>query len=484
MANSTLDADFLDCLVQAATRDFAVPGAALAIVRGGDEPLFASAGVKTLGSGEKVGPETHFGIGSITKGVAAAALALLVDEGKVRWDDLVRAHVPWFRLRDPLADAQVTVRDLLCHRTGLARHELLWYKSPWNRAEVIRHIGLLEPDFPIRSRYSYQNVMYGVVGEVIAAVSGGPWEHFVKSRLFDPLGMTNATYEIAGIAQAADRACPHEAKNGVMRAVPFVSYDNIGAAGTINASVREMIRWVQFQLGDGEFLGKRLVSAANMRETHTPQIVVPSDEDTSALYPETMQESYGLGWRIWDYRGHFVVSHGGQTDGFTAQIALLPREQIGLIILSNLSPTSLPQALRNSLLDSLLGLAPRDWNSAYREQSKKWEENQRAEEAKRLPERALDTNPTRELAAYAGEYEDAAYGVVTIANREDGALALQWSHWTCALQHWHYDTFATPADDSAIEKQPATFTLNSAGEPSALRFLEREFTRRQAKVTH
>lgn len=479
MTNETLDISPLDALLRGALKDFAAPGAAVGIVRQDEEPVFLCSGVKALGGADLVGPDSQFGIGSITKGVAAAALALLVDEGKVKWDDLAREQVPWFRLADPLADGQVTIRDLLCHRTGLARHEMLWYQAPWDRKEVIRRIGLVAPDAPIRSRYSYQNIMYAVMGEAIAAASGRSWESFVKARLFDPLGMTKASFEIAGIATSRDRADPHEKKHGQIAQIPFVSYDNIGAAGTINASVREMIRWARFQLGEGEVDGKRLVSVANLRETHTPQIVAPLDDDTRALYPETMQESYGLGWRIWDYRGHFALTHGGETDGFTAQIALLAREGIGLVILSNLSPTCLPQALRNSLIDALLGLPPRDWNRVYLAQAEKWESRQLAEAPKRIPPRRPDTKPSRELAAYAGDYEDPAYGSLQIALVGE-SLTLQWSRWACALAHWHFDVFITPDDGTTLEKHTVAFTLDAAAEPCAVRFLEREFRRKIA----
>lgn len=475
MTDIAIDTDALQPLLPAALQASGVPGVAVAVVRA-DEAFFLSGGVKALGGEDPVTSDTLFGIGSVTKGVTTVALALLVDEGKMRWDDPVRAYVPSFRLQDPLADAQVTLRDLVCHRTGLSRHELLWYGAPWGRAEVIRRIGLVAPSTPFRSRYEYQNIMYLIAGEAVAQAAGCSWEEFVKTRLFDPLGMTGANFDIDAAQAAPNVATPHEKKTGVYQPVPWVSYDNIAPGGAINASARDMSRWVHFHLAEGAFQGQRLVSDANLRETHTPQMVVRLDDGTRSLYPETMQMSYGLGWSVWDYRGRLVVSHGGETDGFTAQVALLPRERLGVVILSNASPTWLPQALRNSLFDALLGPpAPvKDWNALFRTQAEQGEAKQRADEETRLQKRHPGTTSSRELAAYAGAYEDPAYGTARVA-LENGALSVQWSSWTSRLEHVHYDTFTTAADGSPLEKRPAAFVLDADGNVAALRFLDRDF---------
>ncbi len=475
MTGPALDPGVLEALLQAALRDSGVPGAAVAVVRG-EDTLLCGGGVKALGGEEPVTPDTVFGIGSLTKAVTTAAMALLVEEGRMRWDDPVRAHLPSFRLQDPVADALVTLRDLVCHRTGLDRHELLWYGASWGRDEVLRRIGLVAPAAPFRARYEYQNIMYLAAGEAVARAAGVPWEEFVQQRLFGPLGMTGASFTVDGAQAAPDHATPHETKGGVLQAVPWVSYGSIGPGGAINATARDMSCWVRFQLGGGEFAGRRLVSAANLGETHTPQVVMRLDDATQALYPETTQMSYGLGWSVWDYRGKLLWSHGGLTDGFTAQIALLPREGLGVAILANASPAWLPQALRNSLCDALLGLPPKPWNALLREQTEQKDAEQKAEEEARFKKRRPGTTPSRALDAYAGTYQEAAYGAAQVTVEGD-ALCLAWSAWKSRLGHFHFDQFTTAADGSPLEKRPAAFALDAAGDVAGLRFLDVDFRR-------
>jgi CubicO group peptidase (beta-lactamase class C family) len=473
-----VDSAAIDKLMQNAMKEWQVPGTALAIVRGNEVVYLTGYGVKKIGAAEPVTPDTLFAIGSTTKAFTTTAMAMLVDEGKMKWDDPVRQHVEFFRLADPLANEYVTMRDLVCHRTGLSRHDLLWYGSPWSREEIMRKIGLVKLTQPFRSTYQYQNIMFLTAGHAVGVISRSTWEDFIQQRIFNPLGMTGANFSTKDAERAPDHSTPHTRKEGKIIAIPWRNIDNIAPAGSINAGVRDLSKWVRFQLGDGTFEGKRLVSAANLAETHTPQMVIRVEAD-SAKDTETTQASYGLGWSLQDYRGHLLVSHGGGIDGYLTNITLVPKAKIGIVILSNLSPSPLPTAVGRGLIDLLLGLPPKDWIAIANEQLKKAEAAQKKREQEREAKRHQNTKPTRELAAYAGAYEEPAYGTATIS-AEGGALAIQWSNFKSRLEHYHFDTFT--AKDDRLENETVIFTLGADGEVATMRALGVEFKKVKPKT--
>jgi CubicO group peptidase (beta-lactamase class C family) len=417
-------------------------------------------------------------IGSTTKAITTTAMAMLVDDGKLGWDDAVRKHLPFFRLSDPLADANVTLRDLVCHRTGLSRHDMLWYGSPWDREEVVRRIGRVKLDQSFRSTWQYQNIMYLAAGMAAGAAASGTWEELVRQRILGPLGMTGAAFSTTVAGKVPDHATPHRKKEEKIEVIPWRNLDNIAPAGSINAGAREMSRWVRFQLGGGEFEGQRLLSAVQFAETHTPQMVLRMDENQRALLPETTQISYALGWNIHDYRGHLVVSHGGGIDGFRATVQLAPREKLGLVILANLGGTAMPEAVANNLLDLLLGLPRKNWNGLLMARAEKFRAEEQSREKEREDRRHKDTKPSRELAAYTGAYEEPAYGTARVS-LENGALQLQWSNFQSRLEHYHFDTFVAK-DEKPIEKQQVLFTLGTDGDVASMRFLSQEFRKSKA----
>lgn len=350
--------DEVECLVHQALEFWEVPGASVAVVAHGELLACGGYGVKDLRTGEPVTPDTLLAIASVTKAFTTCALAMLVDEGRLAWDDPVRKHLEWFRLSDPLADANVTVRDLVTHRTGLSRHDMLWYKSPWTREEIVRKCGEVALTRPFRSAYQYNNNMFVAAGLVLQAVTGQAWEDFVQERIFAPLGMRTANCSSTLALQAADRATPHRRRgDGPLGPIDWLNFDSEGPGGTINASAREMTAWLRFQLANGVFDGNRLVSEDNLLETRTPQMVIrpePAEKPVLEL-TETTQQTYGMGWTIWDYRGHGVHSHGGAIDGFRSTLALVPRRGLGVVVLVNGTPTNGHVALRNALVDRLLG---------------------------------------------------------------------------------------------------------------------------------
>src|ERR1039457_1390206 len=470
-----LDRARVDAAVHKAMQDWGVPGAAVAIVRDDGVLLAEGYGVKELGRPGPVTANTLFAIGSTTKAFTPAAMAMLVDEGKMNWDDPVRKHIEFFRLYDPLADEMVTLRDLVCHRTGLSRNDMLWYNSPLSSEEIIRKIAFIKPSRQFRSAWQYNNLMFLTAGFAVGKASGMAWPDFVQKRIFDPLGMTAADCTAAVAEKAADHASPHRKASAKTSVISWYHLDNIQPAGAIDANAQDLSKWVRFQLGDGAFEGKRLISARNMAEMHTPQMVMRPDDWGRSYNPETRQMSYGMGWTIHDYRGIHLVSHGGAIDGFRANITLLPDQKIGIVVLSNLDQENMPEALRFSLIDILLGLPPRDWDAVLMEHFRDESKREAAAAKKRAESRRTDTRPSRELEAYAGEYAEPGYGnaVVTL---ENGQLTLAWSRYRQPLEHFHFDTFQVKG--GRIGGTPVQFHLAADGTVKSLDFLDVEFERK------
>ena len=473
----SVDSAALDALVDRTLKAWEVPGAAVAVVRGDELVYLKGFGVKRLASSERVTPDTLFAIGSTTKAFTTAAMAILVDEGKMGWDDPVRKHVPYFRLSDPLANENVTMRDIVCHRTGLSRNDLLWYGSPWGREEIIRRIGLVKLTQPFRSRYQYQNIMFLTAGYAVGRIADTTWESFVQKRLFEPLGMKSANFSTIDAEKAPDHASPHAKRQKKVQVIEWRNIDNIGPAGSINAGVRDLSKWVRMQLADGIFEGRRIVSEKNLHETHIPQMAMRMEDSTRSLNSETNMLAYGLGWTIQDYRGRHMVSHGGAIDGFRANITLMPKEKLGVVVLSNVGSNNMPEALRFAIVDAVRGLGKTDWNRQFLDYARK----QDAESAQRRKDREAKvhkgTKPSLDLTAYTGAYEEPAYGTARISVTE-GALWFEWGSFKTRLEHVHFDVFTTPRETGGpLDDTRVQFMLNADGEIDSLRTLDTGFRR-------
>jgi CubicO group peptidase (beta-lactamase class C family) len=465
----------IDALMQDTLKTWQVPGAALAVVRDDAVIYLKGFGVADLSSKEPVTPDTEFAIGSCTKSFTSAALAMLADEGKIGWDDPVRKHVPFFRLADPLADANVTLRDLLCHRTGVGSHDLLWYRAPWGLEEMIRKVGRLPLEHSFRSAFEYQTVLFATAGYAAGAAAHTSWAELIQKRLFEPLEMTRATVTTTAAAKRGKRASPHLRRDGRIVPVAWYELPEPNPAGSINASARDLAHWIQFQLADGVYQGKRLVSAASLTETRTPQFVLRLEGGPRAMHPDTLQLSYAMGWVVLDHRGHLLNMHGGAIDGFRAQFTLVPGARLGFVLLHNLEDPMMNIAVSNTLVDRLLGLPPKDWNAYYGELEKKQEAARQAAERNFQERRHLGTHPSRELAAYVGVYEDPAYGMARV-DLKDGKLFWHWSTFDCPLEHYHFDTFT--AVHPHLVRAQVVFMLDGDGNVSRFQALGREFRRK------
>ncbi len=465
-----LDTSKVDALAEAALKAWNAPGIAVAIVKDDRVLLAKGYGVKERGQPDAVTANTVFAIGSMTKAFTTASMAMLVDDGKMSWDDPVRRHIEFFRLSDPLASEQVTLRDLVCHRTGLSRNDVLWTGTSWSQEEIIRRVGYVKLSKPFRTAWQYNNIMVSAAGLAVAKASGETWQQFIQQRIFEPLGMKSASTDVAAAQAAPDHASPHRRTE----VVAWHNLDNIAPAGAVNASITDLIPWARLQLNGGEIDGKRLISATNVEEMHTPQMAMRPEDAGRDWNPDVDLMSYGLGWFIVDYRGLHLVSHGGAIDGFRSDITLIPREKTAVMVLSNLDQDNLPEALRWSILDLLHGFPERDWNALLMGHAQEEMKAAQAERKRRAEQRAQGTTPSHALADYAGVYSDAGYGDVKIAVA-NGGLTLEWAKLHAPLEHYHYDTF--DARGRGVNGSPVVFRLAANGSIAGLSFMGVDFLR-------
>jgi CubicO group peptidase (beta-lactamase class C family) len=457
-----------DDYVNKALKDWEVPGLAIAVVKN-DQIVHAKGyGVRKLGDPAPVDEKTLFAIGSSSKAFTAAAIAMLVDEGKMKWDEPATKYLPGFQLFDPYVTREITVRDLLCHRSGLDRGDFIWYGTPYGRDEIWNRIRYVKPSSSFRSKFGYQNIMYLAAGQIVARVSGKSWDDFVRDRIFVPLGMSSSNTTIRAFAGQNNVATPHAKVEEGVKTIPWRNIDNIAPAGSINSNVVDMAQWVRLQLGEGSFKGARLISSGAAKEMHEPQTIIPADPQLSMFMPAAHFRSYGLGWMLQDYRGRKVVQHGGAIDGMIAMVGMIPEEKLGVVILSNLQGQFLPTALMFRIFDAYLGAPSKDWSGEMLKGIKGLEEQGKAAQKKIEESRVKGTQPSLALEKYAGTYKDDAFGDAKVS-LENGRLVLRLPSFVADLEHWHYDTFrATPRDNVVGGKALATFTLNSQGKTDGL----------------
>jgi CubicO group peptidase (beta-lactamase class C family) len=458
----------LDAWVTRALRELGQPGIAVAIVQNGRTVLVRGWGVRRLGEPAPVDERTLFQVASNTKAVTAGALAILVSEGRLRWDDRVIDHLPWFRLGDPYVTRELTVRDLLTHRSGLGlgAGDLLWFHSTYGREEIVRRLRTIQPASSFRSRYAYDNVLYIAAGELVEAVSGRPWDDFVRERIFMPLGMAATQTSVTLHRPGDDVATPHARVDGRMQVVAFDTVDNIGGAGSINSSVAEMAAWVRVQLDSGRVdATRRLWGEREAREMWAPHTIKSIGSPPPALAALRANFSaYGLGWDLRDYRGFKLVTHTGGLAGMLSRVMLVPDRKLGIVVLSN-GETPAFDAVAFRLLDHYLGAPPTDWIAGFGAAAAQGQAGDRQVEDSLVRTRNAASKPSLPLARYAGRYTDAWYGDITIAE-EEGRLVLRWSAspaLTADLEHYQYDTFRARMRVRNVADAFLTFSLRPDG---------------------
>lgn len=443
-AQDTQKSDKLDSYFRAALVKWNVPGMAVAIIENDSIVLLKGYGVKEFGKKGEINGNTSFAVASNTKSFTATALGILVDEGKLNWNDKVVDYLPWFRLYDPYVTQNMTIRDLLSHRSGLETFsgDLIWYGSSYSRDEVIKRASFLKPRYGFRETYGYSNIMFLVAGQIVAEVSGMSWDDFLSQRIFKPLSMNHTTTSIKQLDLKGNTALPHNDVDGQVISINYLNWDNIGPAGSINSTAADMIKWLQLQLHKGKWGDETIISEKSLRELWSPQTIQRVSSFSERLWPSTHFKSYGMGWGLMDYHGKKVISHSGGYDGMISFSAFVPEANLGFVILTNIN-SSLYYPLSYKILDTYLSNDTTDWSTRFYDLI---EQNKEAEK-KKLEEDELKlipgTSPTLPLEKYTGTYLSEVYGEVKV-ELKDNQLYLSFGPtpmFHSPLKHWQYNTF-------------------------------------------
>ena len=461
----------LDQVVERTRKVFEVPGIAVAVVKDGKVVLAKGYGVRQLGRPEPVTSRTLFGIASNTKIFTAAALAMLVDEGKLAWEDRVVDRLPGFQMSDPYVTREMRVRDLLCHRSGLGlgAGDLMFFPATnLTPADLLYRLRFVPLATSFRSAYAYDNVLYGVAGALLQQVSGQAWAPFIRERFFGPLGMTASRTSIRDVGPGDDVVAPHARSGEQLVAVPHQLLDNLAPAGSIVSSVDDLAKWVQALLDQGDLgHGKRLFSVEQARTLWTPLTLMPAPEPPPALAAARAHfVTYAMGEQVQEYRGQRMVWHTGGLQGMVSRITLLPEQHLGVIVLTNQEAGAAFQAITNTVLDHYLGAPGVDWVAAYDTVAKARAAKAHDQVAQAATARDAAARPSRPLAAYAGRYRDPWYGDVLI-EAKDGQLGIRFSHTPSLsgkLEPWQYDTFVARWNDRTLDADAyVTFALKPDG---------------------
>ena len=463
----------LDQYYTRALADWQVPGMAIAIVKDGEIIFAKGFGVSDVRTNKPVDSETLFPIASNTKAFTSAALAILVDQKKISWDDKVTKYLPYFKLYDPYVTENMTIRDLLTHRSGLETFsgDLLWYGTIYSREEVVKRARYLKPTFGFRERFGYSNIMYMAAGEIVPAVTGKSWEQFVKDEILSPLGMKRTVLSTNDLAGMENVATPHTDFNDKVISIEYLNWDNMGPAGSVISSVAEVSNWLMLQLNHGIWKGDTIFSPARSREMWTSQTVLGISPFMETNMPSTTFRNYGLGWGLWNYQGRKIVEHNGGYDGMISQTCLVPEENLAFVILTNKN-SSLYYPLMYKTLDVFLGGEEKDWSAIMLERLNKRKQADLEARAKQEEARVKDSKPSLSLENYTGVYGGEMFGdaVVKIENNQLMVQMEPAPLFIGTLKHWHFDTF-----EITFEKFPSlppgfcTFILGSDGKVAEMK---------------
>lgn len=435
-----------DIFINKVIKEWKVPALGIGIVKGDKIILAKGYGFRDVSKELSANENTLFAIGSSSKAFTAFSLCQLADDGILKMDEPLLTLLPDFRMHDDYATQRMTARDLLCHNSGLPRHDFTWYGSESSREDFYKNLHHLEPSADFRQAFQYQNLMFLTAGYLLERLGGQPWEAFVQQRIFTPLGMKRANLSVTDMTKDDNHALPYRLQKEQVTAIPFRNIDAVAPAGAINASAQEMCNWLIAQLNGGKFGDQQLITEARIAEMHSPHSLV-----TGAMAGYMFADNggapiaYGLGWFLAAHKNRRAVFHGGNIDGFSAMVGLLPEDKIGVVVLSNLDGNMLPTIIRNYVFDMMLNEKPRDWNSEILATRKALKESQKAANAATEDGRVANTNPTHPLGDYVGNYEHPSYGKVAV-ELKDNQLSASFHGMDLKLEHFHYDVFQTKSD--------------------------------------
>ncbi|MBS1681266.1 MAG: serine hydrolase [Bacteroidetes bacterium] len=459
-----------DAYVEKSRSLFQIPGMAVTVVKDGKVIFQKGYGTRQLGLTHPVDAQTLFACASTTKAMTATCMAMLVDEGKVKWDDPVVNYLPGFQLYDPYVTRELKIRDLFTHNSGVGNADFLWDFMNIPSEQIIEKMKLVKPSYSMRAGFIYQNIFYVVAGEIIKKVSGQPWTTFVKKRIFEPLQMTR-TFPLLSEVNDPNQSFPHLFYNKKIQLIQRTSADAVAAAGSAWSCVEDMSKWAICMLDSSKYSGGRLLKPSTWAELFKPQVMVtPTQFYPTATLTMPNWTTYGLGWFQQDYRGKKINFHTGSLAGETAMHAQLPSERLAIYVFGNLDHAEIRHALMFKAFDHFALGGTRDWSTEIVNLYKKQTDALEQEEAKFENARVANTKPSLDLASYAGTYTDPLYGELTVAVRSTSLVFTVNNLVKATLEHWHYDTFRGFFEKQWWGKINATFVFNNQGKISSVDF--------------
>ncbi len=452
----------LDIYIDSAVSTFDIPGLAVGIIKNGEIVLANGYGYANAVTKTEVDETTVFGIASCSKAFTAACIAILVDEGKLAWDEHVSDILSHFQLYDTYITRELTVEDLLCHRSGYATFDgdLLWYGTDYTREEVVSRFRYRENSYSFREQFGYSNLMFIIAGEVIREVSGMSWEDFVVKKIFNPLGMASSTTTNSGFNSNMNIAWPH--LDGEV--MDFIDYDNSGPAASINSNVIDLLVWIELMLNKGILEDTSIFTERQYYKQVSPHTILNAGRAEKA--DGRHFAAYGLGWFLYDYQGMKVIHHGGGLPGFHSKVVIIPEDSLGYVILAN-ELGGLVGAIENKIVDYHIGDAEKDWAALYLEYVNKGKEREENRIIKLDSSKIEGTKPSLELFSYTGTYEDNMYGKASVEMAGENLfvrLIPAGELLSSPMEHWHYDTFSIDFADPFLPKGLLNFHLNGYGE--------------------
>jgi CubicO group peptidase (beta-lactamase class C family) len=477
-----------DAYMAKVLKDWNAPGIGVGIVKG-DKLVFAKGyGFRDYGQKLPFTPTTLQQIASNTKLFTAVAAGMLVEEGKLAWDKPVRESVPSIKFYNSELDNTVTLRDMLAHRTGITRHDTIWYQSDDTRKQLFDKVKYLEPQEPLRQTFLYNNLMYAAVGYIIQLQSGKPWEEFVRERILKPLEMTSTIYSIADMTKQPDFGVPFTEKRDTFELYKIPYYEDIGGVAPCGAiiSIQDLSHWLIALMNDGKYNGKQVLPPAVLQATLEPAIALPNTAAETRGYWEALNTAYGMGRETVSYRGQLLTMHGGDLPGFHSQISFLPKEKLGVVVfVIGDHCASLYNTVSYNVFERLLGMDQTPWSERLVELRLKGKKAGTEARAKAGGDRVPNTKPSHALADYAGDFEHPAYGILKV-EMKDGGLHMDFHKIRLPLSHFHYDRFETP-DDETYGRMAINFQTNPQGDVDkafvSLDEAEVVFTRKPAALS-
>lgn len=468
----------LDKFIEKGMKDWQLPGLSVAVVKDGQVVFLKAYGVRELGKNDKFDINTISSIGSTTKAITVACLGMLVDEGKLKWDDRVIDHFPEFKLHDPYVTANLTIRDLITHRAGMPNTDLLW-TTDMPKDEIFRRMEFVEPSYPFRAGYTYQNIMFAVAGEIVSRVSGMPWDQFVKERIFKPLGMVHSVPLMKELANIENKATPHYIIDDKPQVITTSDTDPIAPAGSIWSSANDMSKWLKFMLDSARVDGRRLLKPETYSEILKPQHIIPKE----SFYPTTALTkpnwtTYGFAWFQHDYRGKMVDFHTGSIGGLIAIIGMIPSENVGVYVLGNMDHAELRHAIMYKVFDLyVFDDNSRDWEKEIFDLYKGFSDAEKVLHDQLKESQVKNTTPTFELDAYTGKFINETFGIIEVVKVNSDLIFKLNGERIGILKHWNYDTFELVFDRKSWGSNLITFEQNRAGKISVTKAFGKDWQR-------